>query len=70
MHILAFILMLVVGSIVAASNGDFSGLIGIGKIVGGIIFVFALMWPLLHPVLLVIAIFILIMFVEVCLRNK
>lgn len=31
MHILAFILMLVVGSIVAASNGDFSGLIGIGK---------------------------------------
>ena len=70
MHILAFILMLVVGSRVAASNGDLSGLIGIGKIVGGIIFVFALMWLLLHPVLLVIAIFILIMFVEVCLRNK
>lgn len=34
MHILAFILMFIVGSIIAACSGDFSGLAAIGKIVG------------------------------------
>ena len=37
MHILAFILMFVVGAIVAACDGDFSGIAAIGKFVGGAI---------------------------------
>ncbi len=34
MHILAFILIFVVGSIIAAYDGDYSGIAAIGKFVG------------------------------------
>ena len=34
MHILAFILIFVVGSIIAAYDGDYSGIPAIGKFVG------------------------------------
>ena len=34
MHILAFILIFVVGSIIAACDGDYSGIAAIGKFVG------------------------------------
>lgn len=36
MHILAFILMFIVGSIGAAMNGDYSGTVFIGKVLMGI----------------------------------
>lgn len=39
MHILALILMFVFGSIVAACDGDFSGLAAIGKFVGGAVLI-------------------------------
>lgn len=35
MHILAFLLLFVVGAILAACNGDYSGIAAIGKFVGG-----------------------------------
>lgn len=60
MYILAFILFFVVGSIIAACDGDSSGLVAIGKIVGFLILLFGAMWLFLHPVLLVIVIIILI----------
>ena len=44
MHILALILMFVFGSIVAACDGDFSGLAAIGKFVGGAVLIFAVLW--------------------------
>ena len=44
MHILAFILMFIVGSIIAACSGDFSGLAAIGKIVGFFVLLFVMMW--------------------------
>lgn len=34
MHILAFILIFIVGSIIAACDGDYSGIAAIGKFVG------------------------------------
>lgn len=44
MHILAFILMFVVGSIGASLDGDFSGIAAIGKFVFGTAFFIGVMW--------------------------
>ena len=40
MHILAFLLLFVVGAILAACNGDYSGIAAIGKFVGGCVLLF------------------------------
>lgn len=48
MHILAFILIFVVGSIIAACDGDYSGIAAID--------IFAVLWLFTQPVLLIIAI--------------
>ena len=40
MHILAFILIFVVGSIIAACDGDYSGIAAIGKFVGFFVLLF------------------------------
>lgn len=55
MHILAFILMFVFFSIIAACDGDFSGLAAIGKFVGGAILFFVMLchltiWFLYHKI--------------------
>ena len=60
MHILAFLLLFVVGAILAACNGDYSGIAAIGKFVGGCVLLFLVAWLFTQPVLLVIAIAILI----------
>ena len=44
MHILAFILIFVVGSIIAACDGDYSGIAAIGKFVGFFVLLFAVLW--------------------------
>ena len=44
MHILAFILMFVVGSIGAALDGDFSGIAAIGKFIFYATFIIGVMW--------------------------
>ena len=52
MHILAFILIFVVGSIIAACDGDYSGIAAIGKFVGFFVLLFAVLWLFTQPVLL------------------
>lgn len=66
MHILAFILMFVVGSIVAACDGDFSGLAAIGKFVGGALLIFAMLWLFTQPALLIIVMVVLIVIAMCC----
>ena len=56
MHILAFILIFVVGSIIAAYDGDYSGIAAIGKFVGFFVLLIAVLWLFTQPVLLIIAI--------------
>lgn len=66
MHILAFILMFVVGAIIAACNGDYSGIAAIGKFVGFFILLFAMLWLFTQPILLIIVIVVLILIVICC----
>lgn len=66
MHILALILMFVLGSIVAACGGDFSGLAAIAKFVGGVIFIFAMLWLFTQPALLIVVIVVLVLIVIGC----
>lgn len=70
MHILAFILMFVVGAFVAACGGDFSGIVAIGKFVGGAIFFFAMLWLFTQPVLLVLAIIVVVIIIACSLSSK
>ena len=58
MHILAFILMFVVGAIIAACDGDFSG-----KFVGGALLIFGMLWLFTQPVLLIIAIIVVVIII-------
>ena len=44
MHIIAFILIFIVGSIIAACDGDYSGIAAIGKFVGFFVLLFAVLW--------------------------
>lgn len=57
MHILVFILIFVVASIIAACDGDYSGIAAIGKFVGFFVLLFAVLWLFTQPVLLIIAIY-------------
>ena len=63
MHILAFILIFVVGSIIAACDGDYSRIAAIGKFVGFFVLLFAVLWLFTQPVLLIIAIVVLVLIV-------
>ena len=63
MHILTLILMLVIGSIAAACKGDFSGLEAIGKFVGVVAIIIAVMWLFTQPILLILVIAVLIIVV-------
>ena len=66
MHILAFILIFIVGSIIAARDGDYSGIAAIGKFVGFFVLLFAVLWLFTQPVLLIIAIVVLVLIVIGC----
>ena len=70
MHILAFILMFIAGSIIAACSGDFSGLAAIGKIVGFFVLLFVMMWLFTQPILLVVVIVMAIFILIVCSSSK
>lgn len=58
MHILACILMFVVFSVIAACNGDFSGIVAILKVVGFLIFFIFMLWIFTQPVLFIIVLII------------
>ncbi len=66
MHILAFILIFVVSSIIAACDGDYSGIAAIGKFVGFFVLLFAVLWLFTQPGLLIIAIVVLVLIVICC----
>lgn len=66
MHILTFVLMFIVGSIGAASHGDWSGVEAIGKFILFVIMFFLMVYLILNPALLVIAIIILVLIVIAC----
>ena len=66
MHILALILMIVVGAIIAACDGDYSGIAAIGKVVGFFVLLFAMLWLFTQPALLIIVIVVLILIVVCC----
>lgn len=70
MHILAFILIFVIGSIFAACDGDYSGIVAIGKFVGFFVLLFAMLWLFTQPVLLVIVIVVLIVIAVGCSSAK
>ena len=63
MHIIAFILIFIVGSIIAACDGDYSGIAALGKFVGFFVLFFAVLWLFTQPVLLIIAIVVLVLIV-------
>lgn len=70
MHILAFILIFVIGSIFATCDGDYSGIAAIGKFVGFFVLLFAMLWLFTQPVLLVIVIVVLIVIAVGCSSAK
>ena len=53
----------IVGSIIAACDGDYSGIAAIGKFVGFFVLLFAVLWLFTQPVLLIIAIVVLVLIV-------
>ncbi len=61
MYILTFVFMFVIGSILAACNGDWSGMKVIGKFVMGLIVFFLLALIVLNPILIVFVFFIALM---------
>lgn len=63
MHILAFILMFVVGSIGAALDGDFSGIAAIAKFVFYATFIIGVMWMMVTCPGLLILIFVVLFLV-------
>ena len=64
LHTLFYTLLIfVVGSIIAACDGDYSGIAAIGKFVGFFVLLFAVLWLFTQPVLLIIAIVVLVLIV-------
>ena len=68
MHILAFALMFLIGSFVAACDGDYSGIAAIGKFIGFVVLMIAVMWILTNPAALVLVIVVII--IVACLASK
>ena len=67
MGILALVIIFLIGSLVAAEDGDYSGIEAIGKFVGFVVLMLACMWILTNPVVLVLVIVIIIV---VCMVSK
>lgn len=69
MHILAFVLYFIIGSIDAATKGDWSGFEAMGKFLlyAGLFILMAFL--LLNPALLIIGIIILVVIVACCNSN-
>ena len=69
MHILACILMFIIASVIAACEGDYSGIAVIGKVVGFLVLLFCILWLFTKPALLVVVIVILIIVVICCSKK-
>ena len=66
MHILAFILLFIIGSIGAACKGDWSGIGAIAKFIGFIALFLIIGYIMIHPVLLIIAVVIFVIILIAC----
>ena len=66
MHLLAFILMFIIGSIGAACKGDWSGMAAIGKIIGFIALFLIIGYIMINPALLIIAVVIFVIILIAC----
>ncbi len=60
MGILSAMFVFLIGSIMAACDGDFSGLEAMGKFVGFFVLLFSVMWILTNPAALVFVVAIII----------
>lgn len=54
MHILTVIIWFIIASIIAAGEGDFSGLAAIGKFIGWTLVIIGILWMFTQPVILAI----------------
>lgn len=66
MHILAFILLFIIGSIGAACKGDWSGIGAIAKFIGFIALFLIIGYMMTNPALLVIAIIVFVIILIAC----
>ena len=66
MHILAFILLFIIGSIAAACKGDWSGIGAIAKFIGFIALFLIVGYIMINPALLIIAVVIFVIILIVC----
>ena len=66
MHILAFILLFIIGSIGAACKGDWAGIGAIAKFIGFIALFLIVGYIMINPALLIIAVVVFIIILIVC----
>ena len=66
MHILAFIILFIIGSIGAAFKGDWSGIGAIAKFIGFIALFLIIGYIMINPVLLIIAVVIFVIILIAC----
>ena len=66
MHLVAFIILFIIGSINAAFHKDYSGIEAIGKFILFVALFFIMAFLLLNPVLLIIAIIVLVLIAIGC----
>ena len=66
MHILAFIILFIIGSIGAACKGDWSGMEVIGKIILFIALFLIIGYIMINPALLIIAVVIFVIILIAC----
>ena len=66
MHILAFIILFIIGSIGAACKGDWSGIGAIAKFIGFIALFLIVGYMMTNPVLLIIAVVIFVIILIAC----
>lgn len=66
MHILAFIILFIIGSIGAACKGDWSGIGAIAKFIGFIALFLIIGYIMINPVLLIIAVVIFVIILIAC----
>ena len=66
MHLVAFIILFIIGSINAAFHKDYSGIEAIGKFILFVALFFIMAFLLLNPALLVIAIIVLVLIAIGC----
>ena len=69
MHLVAFIILFIIGSINAAFHKDYSGIEAIGKFILFVALFFIMAFLLLNPALLVIAIIVLVLIGIGCSKS-